>query len=129
MTTRSFWRYIRLYPPVACRILARTYGRTPRSLSTSEIAQASALSEDTVDVLSACSTWNTINLKLAERFMRACHMDPCSGKDMRRARQFIKAGLLRPSKHSYLRRSPEWEMTLKPLYEIWVKSVRGSNTA
>lgn len=68
-----------------------------------------------IDALSSSTDWDCWPLAVVEMFTKACGMDFCSLKDMRRQEGYIrKRGI---KNLSYLRESPDWERVYKPLYE------------
>lgn len=111
-----FWRRVDRFPPVACRILARTEGPKPRALTAVEIATRSGLPVDTVHWLSRQTDWSGITVGDFKTFSKATGMDFADANQMRRANQYVQKRLLR--KLSYLRKSEDWAM-YKELLSRW----------
>jgi hypothetical protein len=55
--------------------------------------------------------WDDIPLGRVRAFLNACGVDPTVWTDRNRVRSYMKGR----SNYSYLRRSPEWHSTFKPL--------------
>jgi hypothetical protein len=118
----NFWAYLRRYPPVACRVLARTMGRHPVAISDTQIAILSGLHSGVIHILSRSTSWDGIDIATARAFMQGCNMDPCNFRQMRRANQYVGNKRLL-TKLSYARRSGTWPI-YSELLSIWNKSLR-----
>ena len=118
----NVWIYLKRYPPIACRLMARTGGRHPRVLTDDEIAKSSGLDRVMVEHLSWQTAWDTVPVALCKKFMCACNMDPTRFDQMRRANQYVSAKRLL-AKVRYLRRSGEWPR-FSAMLSAWRKSLR-----
>jgi hypothetical protein len=117
----NFWKRAELFPPLACRLFARTggphSGHMVRPMSDAEIVERSGLAPTTVDLLSSMTTWDSVNVATMRAFTKACRMDFTNAVQMRRASQYMRRGLIRELR--YLKRSPDWETRWKPMATRW----------
>lgn len=119
----TFFTHARQYPPLIVRLMAKRKPYGPPMLD-AEIVQDSGLQPGVVFDLSMRMTWDGIDLPTLEKFTKACRMDFTSGKDMRRARQYLQK---KPVTWKYLRQSPHWKSQFEPLALIlkrWGESRR-----
>lgn len=78
----TFLDKINAHPPIFCRYVARTpNGR--RGLTTEELVAASGLARTTVKELTYRTAWNNVTTETAERFMRACGVNPMAARKQR----------------------------------------------
>lgn len=64
----SLHHHLESFPPYVCRLLSR--------LPNKEIAKRSGLSLRTVIRISHKRDWNTVTIKAADSYMKACGIDP-----------------------------------------------------
>lgn len=105
------------FPPIVCRLLARTgpKGRQ-RPMTDEEIAKASGLPVSTVISLSWMTSWNDVSCGNMLRFSKACGVDYSNALAMRNHVKYLK---LR-SRFVYLRRDPEWNTRWSKMYDTYV---------
>lgn len=117
----NFWKRAEMFPPLACRLFARTGGpKTGKGvipMTDEEIAFRSELPLSTVQVLSTLTSWDEVDAGVMRMFTKACRMDFTNALQMRRATQYMRRGLIRELK--YLKRSTEWETRWKHLANKW----------
>jgi hypothetical protein len=123
---KTFWAYVLYYPPIACRLLARTEGRRPKALTNSEIADDSVtddfpqgLPAHTVKGLEWRTTWSGVDLPTMRAFTVGCRMDFENPDHMRRARQYLMKRLL--TRAHFLKNSPEWTTKYLPMMRIYLE--------
>jgi hypothetical protein len=120
-TAANFWKRTELFPPIACRLFARTggskTGESVKPMGDDEVVRRSGLPLSTVELLSGMTTWDSVSVDTMRRFTRACRMDFTNAVQMRRASQYMRRGLIRELR--YLKRSPEWESKWKPMAIKW----------
>ena len=124
---REFWDRVEVFPPVLCRLLARDKPRG-RPLAHSELADKTGLSEMEVLTLSKQVTWKGVDVFTLRAFTEACGVDFTNPQSMKRVTVYLKGhtidGVRRPVRFDYLRRSPEWETTFRPLMQIYLQWAR-----
>lgn len=91
------------FPPVLCRLLARTpiRHRPPhmRAMTAVEIAKAGNLTVQRVGRLSVLRTWRDIAVGEADRFRSACGLGP---RALRRQREFLSSPRRGPNMFRHL---------------------------
>lgn len=117
--TPSFWRALRLFPPIVVRLNARvpTVGKLRRWPSHAEVAITAGMPFARVLAISESLSWELVRIGEAERFCAACRFDPTSGRDRKRMATYLR---LCQKKHPnqlppYLRKSPQWANEIQPL--------------
>lgn len=107
----SPWTFLDQYPPVICRIMARTgRGAASRWLSDEEVAIASGLTLDRVRVIQLMPDWSRVPLSDLRAFLSGCRFDPTSAQH-RRVKVSIYQSLCQKNHHQpfrYLRKNPRW---------------------
>lgn len=108
------WTVLEENPPWTVRLMARRKIRTKTvvALSDAEVAIAANMTIDRVRGISHLSSWDGVPVGEVRAFCRACNFDPFSPKDLNRRNSY-----LRSAKFTYLRKSPWWDCTFKPLIE------------
>lgn len=117
-SSEQFWRRVRRFSPILCRLLARHRYGPP--LSTEEIVRRSGLSALIVAALSEAIDWTGVDLETFRRFTQACGVDPTNAQEMRRIESYLSK---RPVRFKYLKKSPQWETLYKPLMLRWQQSI------
>lgn len=118
----TIWQLMEIFPPVACRLLAKTSGTHPRLLTDNEISIASGLPLTTVQSLSQATDWEHVATGIMRRFCQACGTDFANHRQVRRALQYIRVGLL--AKTTYLRRDEHWNLKWEPMLNKWLAYLR-----
>lgn len=113
---RNPWRTLEKFPPVLVRLLARRPIATKhvRAVSDEEIAISASLPLSKVTHISRQTDWSSIPIGDAEKFCIGCGFDPFNCYDRNRAMAY---GRTSPS-YTYLKVSPYWSTTFKPLIAI-----------
>ena len=119
---RNPWRILEKFPPVLVRLLAKKSIATKhvRAVSDEEIAVRAELPLNVIKHISKQTSWGAIPIKDAERFCIGCGFDPFNCYDRNRAMAYNRTS---PS-YTYLKISPYWSNTFKPLIAI----LRAANT-
>lgn len=116
---RSLWRKLESFPPITCRLLART--RTPgggvRAMLSEEIAAASGLSTMEVNSISWLPSWDNVTVAKAKLFSEACGVDFTDRARMREHSAYIRRG----ASWTFLKQSPLWETYYKPMIGAYIK--------
>lgn len=115
--SEQFWKRVSRFPPILCRLLARHRYGPP--LTNEEIAQRSGLPLLYVAALSQETSWDVASLRAFRQFTRGCGVDLLDSKIMRRIEGYLSK---RPVSFKYLRTSPQWTTTFKPLLARYVES-------
>lgn len=112
-----FEKKLSSFPPIVCRLLARTgpKGRQ-RPMSDSEIAVSAILPITYIKALSWMATWDDVRVPQMLRFTKACGVDFDDPLKMRNHVRYLK---LR-SRFCYLRRDPEWLTKWSPMFDQYV---------
>jgi len=110
------WHTFKEFPPVACRLLARTSikGWSQRPLTDKEIADSSGLPIWKVRSLSELFTWDDTDLNTIKSFTFGCGIDFDNAATMADNRRLAR-DRLPDTKNHYLRRDPDWETRWMPL--------------
>ena len=113
---RNPWRILEKFPPVLVRLLAKKAVATKhvRAVSDEEIAIRAGLTLDKVRHISKQTSWDKIPIGDAEKFCTGCGFDPFNCYDRNRAMAYNRT---QPS-YTYLKVSPYWMTTFKPLIAI-----------
>ena len=113
---RNPWRILEKFPPVLVRLLAKKAVATKhvRAVSDEEIAIRGGLSLDKVRHISKQTLWDIIPIGDAERFCIGCGFDPFNCYDRNRAMAYNRTS----ASYTYLKVSPYWSTTFKPLIAI-----------
>lgn len=114
----NLWKRLDVLPPCAVRLLAKKGNDLPLSeqaMSDEEIAAASGLAVPVVRLISHRLDWHGIELMHAREFLKACGADPTNAKDMIRVRDYLSG----KPKWKYLKYSPHFHTTLKPLMKLY----------
>lgn len=113
---RNPWKILRKFPPVLVRLLAKKAVATKhvRAVSDEEIAIMAGLSLDKVRHISKQIKWDSVPIGDAEQFCIGCGFDPFNCYDRNRAMAYNRT---QPS-YTYLKVSPYWSTTFKPLIAI-----------
>lgn len=118
-----FWEYAERFPPVLCRLLAKS-GHFKAS-SNAELAKRSGLTEFEIEVLSRSTSWRGIDVYTMRKFTQGCGLDFASGKAMKRANVYLRSkwfnGQRKPARWLYLKKSPEWKTVFEPLMKIYIQ--------
>ena len=119
---RNPWRILEKFPPVLVRLLAKKSVATKhvRAVSDEEIAVNAQLPLNVVKHISKQTTWDSIPIGDAERFCAGCGFDPFNCYDRNRAMAYNRTS----PRYTYLKVSPYWSNTFKPLIAI----LRAANT-
>jgi len=114
--TRSPWRVLKRFPPVLVRLLARepVARKHVRALSDQEVAIRAEMPLKRIAEISSMTSWDTVPIGEAERFCRACRFDPFNCYDRNRAAAYNRTN----ARYTYLRISPYWNKTFKPLIKV-----------
>lgn len=117
----SFPEKLERFPPIVVRILARA--RLPRggvrALTDAEIAQVSGLTIAEVTRLSRLTRWGKTPIDTLLAFCKGCGAN-LDDRDWQRHNAAYMAKLR--SVPRYLRQSPDWESTFKPLLERYAQA-------
>ena len=113
---RNPWRTLEKFPPVLVRLLARRPIATKhvRAISDEEVAIGAGLTLDKVKHISRQTAWSSIPIGDAESFCKGCGFDPFNCYDRNRALAYCRT---QPS-YTYLKVSPYWDNTFKPLISL-----------
>ena len=113
---RNPWRTLEKFPPVLVRLLAKKPIATKhvRAVSDQEVAIAGGLPLSKVRHISKQVAWSEIPIGDAEKFCLGCGFDPFNCYDRNKAMAY---GRTSPS-YTYLKVSPYWRNTFKPLITI-----------
>lgn len=113
------WKSIDDYPPPLVRLLAKRKlkGKRVAALSDEEIAISAGLPLHRVREIYNSPTWDDVTVSEMRQFFEGCGFNPESAIDRNRVATYqrTKGG----PKFLYLRESPWWECTFKPLIEKW----------
>lgn len=113
------------FPPVLCRLLARTKqpGRRGgvRALTAAEIATRARLPVAYVEVLSTATSWDHVPVQVMLTFSAACGVDFNSRADLRAQDSLMRRTTSLPP---YLLASPEWPATLRHVAELYAQSIQ-----
>ena len=123
---KTFWARAVAYPPVACRLLARTNGRHPSVLTDEEIAKRGGLDVAVVKAVQWKTSWSGIDIETMRQFLAGCTMDFENSVHMRRTDQYARKRLLQ--RLTYLKRDKDWFTKWKPMKEKWLESVQSSQS-
>lgn len=118
----NIWDRIHRLPPCAVRLLAKKGNRLPlaqQAMSDEDVAEAAGLTVATVRLISRRTDWNGVELYVARDFLRACRCDPDSRADMARIRDYLSGA----PKWKYLKHSPHFISTFKPLQKLYASIV------
>ena len=113
---RNPWKILRKFPPVLVRLLAKKPVATKhvRAVSDEEIAVRGGLPLANVKHISKQISWDKVPVGDAEKFCIGCGFDPFNCYDRNRAMAYNRTS---PS-YTYLKVSPYWDNTFKPLIAI-----------
>lgn len=122
----AFFRRAEKFPPILCRILARTKRRgEPPSIG--ELAVRSGLSLYDVHFLSDKMDWRGIDIYTLRSFTEACGISFDDPSALKRAESYLNGkkrnGRRIPPNFRYLRKSPQWGTVFKPLIQRWTRSL------
>ena len=109
------WKIIDEYTPKCLRLLARETmgGKRIRAISDEEIALKMGKTVVEVKHIYLSDTWDDITVGDMRSFIKACNFDPHDAFRRNKARAYARTPL--GKKFTYLRKSPWWEITFKPL--------------
>jgi hypothetical protein len=111
-------RKLRRFPPIVCRLLARTGPRQERRpLRDEEIARASGLPVSKVRSLSWEVSWDDVPVGIMLKFSEACGVDFSSREILRMQTKFLS----RKPVMRYLRKDREWETKWSPMMNAYRK--------
>lgn len=117
---QTLWTKLSEFPPIACRLLART--KTPRggvrAMTVEEIAKAAGISVLEVNSLSWKASWDDVPYKSIRRFVEACGIDLTNRADLRKHAAYIRRG----APFKYLKRSSDWDGVYKPMIIAYVST-------
>ena len=85
--------------------------RSPVALSDEEVAIGGGLSLDNVRMIMQMSRWDLIPFRDVVRFIQGCNFDPTAYQDRNRIKAYMRNG----AKMRFLKKSPHWDSTFKPL--------------
>lgn len=117
----SIWTTLNRYPPYVVRLLARTVGKHPVALPDSAISAASGIDLPMLRWIYNQTSWNEVPVDLMRRFVKACNVDFGNAVRMKSIAFYCRSR--HKNKWTYLKSSPEWEATFRPLLELWRKEV------
>lgn len=121
MSNRTPWVYLREYPPIYVRLLAKHPGSgvsAHLAITDEEIAIASGMTIDRVREISRMNSWDPIPWGEIRRFTLACKFDPTNPVDRRRAAAYeIACKTRNKTPFQYLRNSPKFESQFLPLLQ------------
>lgn len=119
--SHSFFTKIDRFPPVVCRLLARTKtrGAGVKPMADAEIALLAGMTVSQVASLSRLTSWEDVPVKTLRAFSTACGVDFTSRTAMRQLTRYIKH---QPS-FAFLRKSPDWP-TFRELMKIYAAEAR-----
>lgn len=124
----NFWARLDTFPPCAIRLLARNKGQhvrfSERAMNDQQIAAASGLSVTVVRLLSHMTTWNGVEMQVARAYLKGCGIDLTDRRDVLRLRDYLS----RVTKWKYLRYSPLYESTFKPILALREQLTTRTNT-
>ena len=114
--TRSPWKVLKRFPPVLVRLLAKepVARKHVRALSNQEVAIRAEMPLQRVAEISSKTSWDDVPIGEAERFCRGCGFDPFNCYDRNRAMAYNRTN----ARFTYLRVSPYWAKTFKPLIKV-----------
>lgn len=109
----TFWEKLDSFPPIVCRLLARTRSDTGgiRPLSTEEIAQRFMTNPMNIMSLSWRCDWSGLDVKTVRSFTEACEVFLEDRDNLRKHAAYIR----RVPTWKYLQTSPDWETLYRPL--------------
>ena len=85
-----------------------------RALSNQEVAIRAEMPLQRVAEISSKTSWDDVPIGEAERFCRGCGFDPFNCYDRNRAMAYNRTN----ARFTYLRVSPYWAKTFKPLIKV-----------
>lgn len=114
------WKHLEKNPPWLVRLLARRKVKTKVvvAISDEELAIAAGMTVDRVRAISYLRVWDAVPVAEVRAFCLACGFDPFSRVARNRVDCYtnaIRTG--RCTGFTYLRKSPWWLTTFKPLIE------------
>lgn len=116
---RSLWDKFEAFPPITCRLLART--RTPgggiRAMTSEEIAAASGMSLMEVNSLAWLPSWDNVPVIKVRQFSEACGVDLTDRAQLRGHSSYIRRG----ASWKYLKQSPLWDVYYKPMIAAYLQ--------
>lgn len=122
----TFWRKLRRYPPILCRLLARhRYGRI---LSDEEISVRAGLAVYEVAAIGAMTSWDDVPVGKIRSILIGMGIDLCNMTQMKRVESYLRAQarlakLNRPN-WRYLRRDTEWQRRWAPAMSRYLQSLK-----
>ena len=116
---KSAWKHLADHPPVLCRLLARRRIKAKQvvAMSSQEVAISSGLPLSRVIEISRLTSWDTVTVAEAERFLAGCGFDPLKAEDRNRKNAYQRSCKNR-TKFVYLKSSPLWKTEFVPLIRL-----------
>lgn len=118
----TLWEKFEQFPPILCRLLARTTdGHGVRALSVEEISRTSELDGLTVRAFSWLPNWEYVTLADTEKFMRGCNVDIGDRNNLRTHTGYIRGN----AQWKYLKKHPDWLTVYEPMIKAYVEYQSG----
>lgn len=118
---KTFWQKLEVFPPIACRLLARVKTDTGgvRAMTALEIATKAGMTEMKVNSLSWVVSWDGVPVSDAKAFTEACGIFLSDRASLRTHSAYVR----RNAPWKYLKKSPEWSTVFRPMIMAYVKHV------
>ena len=109
------------FPPLVCRLLARTGPKNKQSpLSDTVIAKCSGMTVSKVASLSWLTSWDDVTCSDMLAFSRGCGVNFSNAKVMRNHTKYM----VLVTRFVYLRRHKDWHTRWSPMLEIYKEHLR-----